>query len=193
VTPTRREQLLDTAARLFADRGFHGVSMHEIGGACGVSGPAFYRHFASKDDMLAQMLVEISERLLAQAHLRADAADDELAVLRALIGWHIEFALEHPSLIVVQEREWTNLRAEARDAVRSLQLAYIDRWVQAVRALRPDLDPGAGRALVQAVFGLLNSTPHSARIGRARMRSLLETMAEAALLAETGARAPAGT
>jgi len=167
--------------------------MHEIGAACGVSGPAIYRHFASKDDMLAQMLVEISERLLAEAHRRADAADGHLHVLRALVGWHIEFALEYPSLIVVQEREWASLRPEARDAVRSLQLAYIDRWVQTVRTLRPDLDAAAGRARVQAVFGLLNSTPRSARIDQAGMRSMLAPMAEAALLAETGSRAPAET
>ena len=179
---TRREQLLATAARLFAERGFHGVSLHDIGTACGVTGPAIYRHFAGKDAMLAQMLVEISERLLAEAHARAAAHSDATEVLRALIGWHIEFALEHPSLIVVQEREWANLQPEAREAVRSLQLAYIDRWVDAVRALRPDLDRAATRATVQAVFGMLNSTPHSARISESRMRELLARMAESALL-----------
>lgn len=182
MSSTRREQLLETAARLFAERGFHGVSMHEIGAACGVTGPAIYRHFAGKDAMLAQMLVEISERLVAEADRRSTASGDALSVLRALIGWHIQFALEHPALIVVQEREWSNLRPEARDAVRSLQLAYIDRWVSAVRELRPELDPATTRARVQAVFGMLNSTPHSARISEAAMRELLARMAEAALL-----------
>ena len=188
---TRREQLLATAARLFAERGYHGVSLHDIGAACGVTGPAIYRHFAGKDAMLAQMLVEVSERLLVEAHARATAHSDATEVLRALIGWHIEFALEHPSLIVVQEREWANLQPEARDAVRSLQLAYIDRWVDAVRALRPDLDRAAARATVQAVFGMLNSTPHSARISESRMRELLAQMAESALLGCAAAPGPA--
>ena len=179
---TRREQLLDTAARLFAERGFHGVSMHDIGAACGVTGPAIYRHFAGKDAMLEQMLVEISERLVAEADQRSRASADPTSALRALVGWHIEFALEHPALIVVQEREWANLKPEARDAVRSLQLAYIDRWVKAVHQLRPELDRPSTRARVQAVFGMLNSTPHSARISEARMRELLTRMAVAALL-----------
>ena len=51
-TPTRREQILREAARLFADRGFHGVGVDEIGAAVGISGPGLYRHFAGKDAML---------------------------------------------------------------------------------------------------------------------------------------------
>jgi hypothetical protein len=105
-----------------------------------------------------------------------------MSLLRALVEWHIDFALEHPALIVVQEREWTNLQPEARDAVRSLQLGYIDRWVGAVHQLRPERDRPTARARVQAVFGMLNSTPHSARISEARMRELLTRMAVAALL-----------
>ena len=66
---TRRQQILDTAAELFAQKGFHGVSIAELGAACGFSGPALYRHFRSKDAMLAEMLVSISDELL-----RASAA-----------------------------------------------------------------------------------------------------------------------
>jgi AcrR family transcriptional regulator len=63
-TGTRREQLLATAADLFAARGFHGVSVAEIGAAVGISGPALYKHFPGKDAILAEMLVAISEELL---------------------------------------------------------------------------------------------------------------------------------
>ena len=68
VTP-RRQQILDIAADLFASRGFHGVSVAELGAACGVSGPALYKHFQSKDAMLAEMLVTISETLLVRGTL----------------------------------------------------------------------------------------------------------------------------
>lgn len=68
--PTRREQILREAARLFAERGFHGVGVDEIGAAVGISGPGLYRHFPGKDAMLAELLVGISERLLAGGRLR---------------------------------------------------------------------------------------------------------------------------
>jgi AcrR family transcriptional regulator len=179
----RRDQILDTAATLFAERGFHGVSVHDIGGACGISGPALYKHFDSKNDILAQSLTAISERLLEEGQSRAASAPEPTAALDALIAWHIDFALGNPALIVIQEREWANLDSAGRKQVRSLQLSYIDVWVDALRALRPDLDATEARAAVQATFGLLNSTPHSARISESAMRVRLALMARSALLA----------
>lgn len=183
MTTPRRQQILDTAAELFAERGFHGVSVHDIGGACGISGPALYKHFAGKDDILTQALTAISEQLLNEGRARSLAAPDPGQALDALIAWHIDFALGHPALIVIQEREWANLDATGRKEVRSLQLAYIDIWVDVVRRLRGDLDAAEARAAVQATFGLLNSTPHSARISESAMRYRLSTMARSALLA----------
>ncbi len=183
MTVSRREQILDTAAALFAERGFHGVSVHDIGAACGISGPAIYKHFSGKDAILTESLISISERHVAEAHQRRATHTDPAQALDALIAWHIDFALEHPALIVIQEREWANLDAAGRDAVRRLQLAYVDTWVEVVRGLRDDLDAAEARAAVQATFGLLNSTPHSARISAASMRALLAPMAHAALLA----------
>lgn len=179
----RRHQILDTAATLFAERGFHGVSVHDIGGACGISGPALYKHFDSKNDILTQSLTAISEQLLVGGRTRAGATSEPTTALDALIAWHIDFALRNPALIVIQEREWSNLDPAGRKQVRSLQLAYIDVWVDVVRALRQDLDPTEARAAVQATFGLLNSTPHSARISESAMRVRLALMARSALLA----------
>ncbi len=103
---TRREQILDTAARLFAERGFHGVSVVELGAACGISGPALYKHFESKDAMLAEMLVEISEELLRVGLERSSAAASAREALEALVAWHVDFALAHKPLIVLQDRDW---------------------------------------------------------------------------------------
>jgi AcrR family transcriptional regulator len=184
VTP-RRQQILSTAADLFAARGFHGVSMGDIGAAVGVSGPALYKHFAGKEDILGQCLLHASDQLLAGAReLLSDGAPPVAATeaLEALIARHADFALDNPALIVVQEREWGALGADTRAQVRKRQLAYVDVWCDALRPLRPDLSATQARAAVQAAFGLLNSTPHSARIGRDAMQTLLTQMARAALL-----------
>ena len=177
----RRQQILDTAAELFAERGFHGVSVHDIGAACGISGPALYKHFNGKGELLAASLTDISETLLKEGSARASAATSPSEALDALIDWHVDFALGHRALIVVQDREWTNLDTAARRDVRALQLSYIDIWVDTVQALRPELDQATTRAAVQATFGLLNSTPHSARIKPPEMRALLIEMAHRAL------------
>ena len=174
---SRREQILATAAELFASRGFHGVSVAELGAACGISGPALYRHFASKDAMLAEMLVSISEELLGVGRQRVADADGPQEALHALVGWHIDFALDNKALIVVQDRDWSSLPDQAREAVRALQRKYVELWVDQLRGMHPDLTRKQARAMAHAGFGLLNSTPHSALLPDAAMRTLLEGMA----------------
>ena len=126
----RREQILAIAAELFAQKGFHGVSISELGAACGFSGPAIYRHFRSKDAVLAEMLVSISDELLTEGRRRVRAAGTPDEALRALVDWHVTFALEHQALIVVQDRDWAALPLEAREKVRETQRKYVELWVK---------------------------------------------------------------
>ena len=172
----RRQQILDVAAGLFAQRGFHGVSVGDIGKAVGVSGPALYKHFDSKDAVLAEMLVAISERLLAEGQERVTRADGADAAIAALVDWHVEFALAQPSLIVVQDRDWQSLPVEARERVRSLQREYVDLWAAQLRRRDPDLALDRARAMAHAAFGLINSTPHSSLLPGAAMHDLLAQM-----------------
>lgn len=180
---SRRDQILATAADLFAARGFHGVSVADLGAACGISGPALYKHFSSKQAMLAEMLTSISERLLDVGRERVDAgAGDAAVALHGLVDWHVEFALSHRPLIVVQDRDWESLPEEARAQVRRLQRSYIELWADQLRTLRPDLGRPAAHAATQAVFGLLNSTPRAGHeIPDDELSALLASMALAAL------------
>ncbi len=179
---SRRAQILEVAAELFAERGFHGVSIADLGAACGFSGPALYKHFRSKQAILSEMLVSISEELLREGRRRVEESADDRAALEALIDWHVTFALTHKPLIVVQDRDWAALAVEAREKVRSTQLAYVEVWVDVLRRLQPRLSAEQGRARVHAGFGLINSTPHSAVVSDAEMHQILSDMALRALL-----------
>ncbi|MFC5181320.1 SACE_7040 family transcriptional regulator [Actinomadura harenae] len=177
----RRAEILAAAADLFARRGYHGTSIGDLGGALGLTGPALYRHFRGKDAVLAEILVDISERLRDEGTRRA-AAPDPSAALDALLDWHISFALDNPALITVHERELDNVPEPQRHQVRRVQRAYVEEWVAVLRRLRPDEPEQRIRAAVHACFGLLNSTPHSATgLDRPAMAALLHTMARAAL------------
>jgi AcrR family transcriptional regulator len=183
----RRERLLRAAARLFAERGFHGVSMEDLGAAAEISGPAVYRHFPNKDAVLAALLVGVSDRLLEGGRaVVADAPDPEQAV-RRLVTFHAEFALAEPELISVQGRDLANLSSGAARQVRRLQRAYVEVWVAALTRRDPALSEAEARTRAHAAFGLLNSTPFSARLlgGSASLlvdsRVVLERMAYAGL------------
>ncbi|WP_349827405.1 TetR/AcrR family transcriptional regulator [Brevibacterium litoralis] len=224
----RRAQIIEVAAGLFADRGFDGVSMNDVGAAAGISGAAIYKHFSGKQQLLGEMLVGISETLLgegtarvlkargfevgpgraghpehpagvgvvplgtgeddpagASAAVRGLEVDEAADVLRVLVAWHVEFALDTPALITLQFRDLARLVDDDRHRVRRLQRAYVEMWVAVIeRAVGADTKHA--RSAAHAVFGLINSTPHSARLDRNEMAALLERMALAALHAALG-------
>ncbi|HEX9337968.1 MAG TPA: helix-turn-helix domain-containing protein [Pseudonocardiaceae bacterium] len=182
--PTRRTQILAAAAELFAGRGFHGVSIDDIGAAVGISGPALYRHFRSKDAMLGEMLTSISEFLLSGAQQTLDANADQAPdrALAELIRFQVDFALDNPALITVQERSLGILTEPDRRRVRAMQRRYVELWVRTIMSTVPDVSEPAARAAAHAVFGLINSTPHSAYLDRAQMAALLYRMSTAALV-----------
>jgi AcrR family transcriptional regulator len=83
----RRGQLLAAASRLFAERGFRAVSIEDLAADAGVSGPALYRHFDSKESILADLLINVSERLLREgSRLRRDV---DVAERRASLAHHV--------------------------------------------------------------------------------------------------------
>ena len=80
----RRSQLLSAAEQLIAERGFLAVRLEDIGAAAGVSGPAIYRHFPSKEALLVELLVGISTRLLEGGQAVVADADNPAAALAGL-------------------------------------------------------------------------------------------------------------
>ncbi|MGY4645748.1 SACE_7040 family transcriptional regulator [Cellulomonas sp. URHB0016] len=178
----RRATLLSAAARLFARHGFDGVSIEDLGASAGVSGPAVYRHFPSKQAVLGALLVGVSERLLVGGAAVVQAAPDDAEALASLVRFHVDFALAEPDVIRVQDRDLAALSEPDGQAVRDLQRRYVEVWVDVLARLSPASERAELRLRAQATFGLLNSTPHSGRsLSAARTRGVLEEMALAAL------------
>jgi AcrR family transcriptional regulator len=177
----RRQQLVRAASRLFAERGFRAVSMEDLAAEAGVSGPAVYRHFASKEALLADLLIDVSEQLLEQGTQRSHNADTVQALV-SLVAFHTDFALRDRDLIRIQDHDFANLASQDARTVSRLQRAYLDVWVAVLREIDPSLSESVARTKIQAVFGLLNSTPHSAsHRDTETTRSILEEMALDAL------------
>lgn len=181
----RADALLQEAARLFAERGYSGVSLEDIGAAVGVSGPAVYRHFAGKQALLGAVLVKVSVDLVAGGSAVASAAGDDAQRMLDLIRFHVGFALGNADVIRVQDRDLAHLSDDDRSEVRHLQRTYIALWIDALAPLC-DAPTDELRLRVQACFGLINSTPHSTRSGmrsKTTTAAVLTAMAHAALLA----------
>jgi AcrR family transcriptional regulator len=188
-TPTRREllkqqrrgQLLAAGARLIAERGYLGMRLDDLGAAVGISGPAVYRHFPNKEALLVELLVGISRRLLDGGSAVAADAEGPRQALAGLVEFHLDFALGEPELIRIQDRDLDNVPPPARREIRRTQRRYVEVWVGVLCEMTPGLTEETARVQAHAVFGLLNSTPHSAGPARDRSRAVLRSMALAAL------------
>lgn len=179
----RRGEILVAAARLMARRGFHAVRLDDIGAEVGISGPGMYRYFSSKEDVLAEMLLDISRRLRDGGRAAVGRGGAPAEVVDALLAVHMDFVATEPDLISVQFRDLGSLPAGPRHEVRTLQREYAELWVDALVRLRPDLTTIDARAHVHAVFGLLNSSPRLPAMAEAELRRVLTGMASAALRA----------
>lgn len=182
----RTAALLAAATTLFAERGFAGVSMEQLGAAVGISGPAVYRHFANKQAVLAAVLRQVSTMLLDGGQRVRSSTEAVEEQLRLLVAFHVDFALDSTDVIRVQDRDLASLGAEARHEVRRIQREYVELWVGVLRGLHPDESAERLRIRAHAGFGLMNSTPHSARgagvaPATAQVRSVLQSLALAAL------------
>lgn len=188
----RRTALMESAARLFAERGFAAVSTAELGEAVGMSGPALYKHFPSKDALLAEILVDASERLLSGCRAILAEAASPAETLERLVRFHLDFATTDPDVIRIQDRELPSLSPEDNQTVRRLQREYVQLWDGVLTQVRPELNDGERQVRLLGTFGLLNSTPHSADPVPARIAGHPGQTAAGDILAGMALRSLAG-
>jgi AcrR family transcriptional regulator len=154
---SRDRQILDAAAALFYEKGFHGVGVDEIGERVGISGPALYRHFSGKDEILATLLNETLDELIAAA---APVHDDARQDLERLIRHHVEFSIENRHLINVYQREVRSLVEPWRRQYNRRMQQYASRWQEAIARTFPDASAAHVAAGTQAAIGLIHSVTY---------------------------------
>jgi AcrR family transcriptional regulator len=151
----RSEQILRTAMHLFHERGFDGVGVDLIGEKAGVSGPAIYRYFSGKDEILTTLLDEAIDRVLMST---GGQFDDPREELEHLVRGHVQRALEERELMSVWTRERNSIPKAYRSRLSARIKRYIDHWVDCLHACYPDQSREVLNAAVHATHGLIDST-----------------------------------
>jgi AcrR family transcriptional regulator len=187
-TPRQRE-LMTAAARLFARHGYHAVGINDISGELGLTGPAFYRHYPSKEALLIAVLDDaITMHLEDATDLVRSIADPDEA-LRAVVHNHVDFVLTHGADIQTWRTEFRSLPDPDRHRLRYLQRLYTEEWVRTVRQIRPELSPDEARTMCQGAIALIQSaTEFQTRLTPDTLRRTLASMALHVLI---GVPAPA--
>ncbi|MEV4598936.1 TetR/AcrR family transcriptional regulator [Amycolatopsis sp. NPDC049253] len=175
-TPSRREQVLAAATALFGERGFHAVSMEDIGAAAGIAGPSVYRHFPSK----AALMVAIGHRAadrLALAAEQALRAPDELSALRRLAASYVRTLLHTPELLVSFTADRVTMPDRDKADLLRVQRDYVDQWVALLATISPALPAREAKIRVHAALTIANDLTRTRRVsGRANLEAELTAL-----------------
>jgi TetR/AcrR family transcriptional regulator, cholesterol catabolism regulator len=150
---TRRAELTREAARLFAERGYHGTSIGDLAKAMGVQKGSLYAHIESKQDLLYEATREGAEAF----HAALDAIPEDLKVterIRLALRAHLRVVKEQLDVATVFVREWRYLEGERAAEFLAERRRYEERFRALFREgrergeLRTDLDDQAAVLLV---------------------------------------------
>jgi AcrR family transcriptional regulator len=141
----RRSELTRTAARLFAERGYHATSLADLAEALGIRKASLYHHIASKEDLLW----EVARRGAEAFHAALGAVPEDLPAperIRLALRSHLRVVADQLDAATVFTREWRALEGERRRAFVAERRRYEERIRDLFRdgvergQLRTDLD-----------------------------------------------------
>ena len=178
---SKREVLLHQAIALFYARGYHEVSIEEIGAAAGINASSVYRHFPSKAELLAAAFQRANERLTVALGDALAESESSVQAIEALARLYTELSFERSELLAVYFAEIGNVPADQRTTLRNVQRLNVEEWAHLVREARPELTGVGARFLVHAALGLVFDVGRVVRFDRSpstirRVQHLMTTV-----------------
>ncbi len=155
------QALLAAATRLFAHCGIYGATIEEITEAADLGKGTFYKHFESRDAIIAAVLGQGFGLLNGRMHQQAGSGGDLGEVVRGIVEVHAQFFSGHPEYLLLfhQARGWLKLAGQKTNPVREEFRAYVDvlagllattRWG---RSVAQEDHRRAARALAGVISG----------------------------------------
>ena len=109
---SRREIILQEAARLFREKGYPGSNLRELARRAGIRGGSIYHHFASKQEILFQLMDQTMSDMIERLSERLTGAATPLEQLRRAVQFHIEYHIAGPDQTCITDEELRNLETE---------------------------------------------------------------------------------
>ncbi len=151
----RLEQLLETAAQVFAAKGYHSTTMRDLARVTGMSLAGMYYYVRGKDELLFLIQERCFTRVLEGATTAIAEGEDDLDRLSRFITHHVTFFAQHMSEMKVLSHEADVLRGERHAAIDRLKRRYVDMLQALIAAVDDTRGPDA-RVSAYALFGMMN-------------------------------------
>ncbi|MCM2393531.1 TetR/AcrR family transcriptional regulator [Streptomyces albipurpureus] len=167
----RKQQIIAAASEQFRTSGFHNVGISDIAEAVGISGPALYRHFRGKQELLQATLVDAIDK-------NTEPFLGDFRDLRGMLDAVAVAMLDRRHTGVLWERELAHLPQEQRHELRARYVATIEPLRSAIATSRPELSADLVELLLRAVMAVFATmSQHAGKVEPARARLLMTDLA----------------
>jgi AcrR family transcriptional regulator len=152
----RRIDIVAAAVQLFSRKGYTNTSIGDIGAALGLTGPAVYRYFQGKEQILVAALDDNWERLSRSMARVVQLPPSDC--LTELVSDYTNMTVDDGIYFLLWTNERHRLPPSYVQHCKRKQHLYISEWVNLVRAVRQELSDEQAHLLVHAAFALMHST-----------------------------------
>ncbi|GAB2756337.1 TetR/AcrR family transcriptional regulator [Sinomonas soli] len=176
--PKAMAGIRDAAVRLFFEQGYEATTLRQIASAAGLKVGSLYYHITGKEALLADLMVQVLDDLMAGVRSAAEAESTPAGRLRSAVGAHIRFHAERAHEVFVGNTELRSLSGEARALVVAKREAYEEFFGQLI----DDAAASGGADLIDPrvhLYSLMAQAAHVAGWYRSQGRMDLDSLGRA--------------
>jgi AcrR family transcriptional regulator len=156
--PARQEEILQAAAGVFRERGYHGGTLEEVGAQLGITRAALYYYFRNKQAVLRELLTRAMRIGVVELEAAIASSDDPQERLITAITKLIELIARERDIFTVYFQENEEVMSAAGDEARELEREYVRRFTvlvgEALAARGVEgVDPGV---VARGILGMCN-------------------------------------
>lgn len=128
----RRAQIYNAAITLFDERGFFGTGMEDIARAVGIRASSMYNHYSSKQEVLGDICVSVTEKLLRDHAAAMSGITSPKEKIMESMANHVRFHAVNAAQVRVGHREIKALQEPHLSVVKQLRKDYVNRWISII-------------------------------------------------------------
>lgn len=122
----RRAQIVQTAARLFREKGYVDVTMRDLANELDIRASSLYNHIASKDTILSDIVMGLARDFTTHIHRAKEGEGSAIEKLKAIIAMHVDTTYSNSDFLACMNKEWKYLNTRDKKEYVRLRTAYED-------------------------------------------------------------------
>ncbi len=106
---SRKQEIIQTAAKLFKEKGYSAVTMRDLASAMGIKAASLYNHINSKQDILKAIIISIAEEFTEGMKLIQSSEDSSIDKLKQIVELHVSISSQNIYAMASLNNDWMHL------------------------------------------------------------------------------------